>query len=109
MRTFPVLAIAVALFAGLPLAAQAPQATTPCASVTAVTLVCGQQGPEDLYALPGGQWVVAGVYAGTGGVNLIRVSDRSSTLLYPSATAKRQYDAKAYPGCPGPPDAAAGA
>ena len=70
-----------------------------------MTLACGQQGPEDLYALPGGQWVVAGVYAGTGGLNLIKVSDRSSTRVFPSATAKKQYDAKAYPGCPGPPDA----
>ena len=83
-----------------------PPAATPCASVTSVTLVCGQQGPEDLYALPGSQWVVAGAYAGTGGINLIRVSDRSSTRWYPSETAKRQYDAKSYPGCPGPPDAA---
>jgi hypothetical protein len=82
-----------------------PQPATPCASVTAVTLACNQQGPEDLYALPGSQWVVASVYAGSGGINLIRVSDRSSTRWYPSATARRQYDAKGYPGCPGPPDA----
>jgi len=88
-------------------AAQGPApAATPCASVTAVTVVCGQQGPEDLYALPGAQWVVASAYSGTGGINLIRVSDRSSTLWYPSGTAKRQYDARSYPGCPGPPDAA---
>jgi hypothetical protein len=110
MRKVFALAIAASLCAWLtPLVAQAPAPMTPCGSVTTVTLVCGQQGPEDLYALPGAQWVVAGVYAGSGGLNLIRVSDRSSTPFYPSATARRQYDAKAYPGCPGPPDASAGA
>ena len=86
-------------------AAQAPAAASPCASVTGITVVCGQQGPEDLSALPGAQWVVASAYAGTGGINLIKVSDRSSTLLYPSSTARHQYDPKAYPGCPGPPAA----
>ena len=108
MRTLPALVIASAcLAASARLVAQGPQpAATPCAAVTGVTLVCGQQGPEDLYALPGGQWVVAGAYTGTGGLNLIRVSDRSSTRWYPSETARREYDAKSYPGCPGPPDAA---
>src|SRR5438046_385539 len=78
-----------------------PAAATPCASVTDVQLACGQQGPEDLYALADGQSVIAGAYAGTGGINVIRVSDRTSTRLYPSSTAKQQYDAKKYPGCPG--------
>jgi DNA-binding beta-propeller fold protein YncE len=89
------------------LTAQAPApAMTPCDAVTGVTLVCGQQGPEDLYATTDGKWVLAGAFSGTGGINAIRVSDRMSTRIYPSATAKRTYDAKAYPGCPGPPDAA---
>jgi len=89
------------------LAAQGPPAApaAPCASVTDVTLACGQQGPEDLYALPGAQWVVAGVMAGNGGINLIKVSDRTSTGVYPSPSAKNVYDAKRYPGCPGPPGA----
>ena len=90
------------------LVAQAPAPATPCATVQGVTLVCGQQGPEDLYALAGNQWVVAAVYAGSGGLNLIRVSDRTSTPWYPSPTARNQYDARAYPGCPGPPTGAAG-
>jgi sugar lactone lactonase YvrE len=47
--------------------------------------------------------------AGTGGINLVTVSDRTSTRLYPSAAARQQYDAKAYPGCPGPPAAMPGA
>jgi DNA-binding beta-propeller fold protein YncE len=89
-------------------AAQGPPAApaTVCASVTDVTVACGQEGPEDLYALPGNQWVVASVMAGGGGINVIKVSDRTSTRLYPSPSAKDAYDAKAYPGCPGPPGAA---
>jgi DNA-binding beta-propeller fold protein YncE len=83
-----------------------PAQPAPCVSVTAVPLVCGQQGPEDLYALPGDRWVVASAMTGSGGLNLVRVSDRTSTRLYPSPAAKEQYDAKAYPGCPGPPGAA---
>jgi DNA-binding beta-propeller fold protein YncE len=89
------------------LEAQGPPAAqaTPCASVTDLTVACGQQGPEDLYALPGNQWVVASVMAGGGGVNVIKVSDRTTTKVYPSPSAKDAYDAKQYPGCPGPPGA----
>ena len=103
-------ACALVLSPAARLRAQAPPAAppTPCASVRDITVACGQQGPEDLYALPGSQWVVASVYGGSGGLNLVRVSDRRSTPWYPSASAKQQYDAKAYPGCPGPP-AASGA
>ena len=96
---------AACVLAALPhLAAQGRGAPpTPCAAVTDVTLVCGQNGPEDLYALPDAKWVVASSMAGAGGINLVRVSDRSSTPLYPSPSAKKAYDAKTYPGCPGAP------
>jgi len=109
MRILPAVVVAASLLTAAPyrLVAQGPPAAaTPCAAVTDVQLVCGQQGPEDLYVLPGSQWVVASAMAGSGGINLVRVSDRTSTRLYPSASAQQQYDAKAYPGCPGPPAAA---
>jgi hypothetical protein len=108
MKTLLAAAIICALLLSWSIQAQGPPAATPCASVTAIPVVCGQAGPEDLYALAGGQWVIAGAYTGTGGINLIRVSDRTSTRMYPSPAAKHQYDAKTYPGCPGPPAAAAG-
>lgn len=79
-------------------------AATPCASVKDVQLVCGQQGPEDLVALPGDRWIVASAMAGSGGINVVRVSDRMSVRVYPSDTAKQRFDAKTYAGCPGPPD-----
>ena len=111
MKALLILTIVAALLnAAGHVAAQGPApAATPCTFVTDPPLVCGQQGPEDLYALPGAQWVVASAYAGTGGINLVKVSDRASTLLYPSPTAKHQYDARGYPGCPGPPTTAADA
>jgi len=69
-----------------------------------VQFVCGQQGPEDLVVVPGGAWVVTGVFGGAGGLNVIRVSDRTSTKVYPAASAMDKFDRKAYPACPGPPD-----
>jgi hypothetical protein len=69
-----------------------------------VQFVCGQQGPEDLVVVPGGAWVVTGVFGGAGGINVLRVSDRTSTKVYPAASAKDKFDRKAYPACPGPPD-----
>ena len=87
-------------------AAQGAPPVTPCAQVTSPQLICGQDAPEDLVVVPGSQWVVASAYAGAGGIRLIRVSDRATIRAYPSATARTQFDAKTYAGCPGPPDAA---
>lgn len=105
-------ALAGALALVSTLSAQAPPpppSMAPCAAVTDVRLICGQQAPEDLVVLPGSQWVVAGAYSGTGGINLIGVRDHKSIVAYPSASAGRRLDARTYPACPGPPDAAAGA
>lgn len=84
----------------------AQQPTVPCTTAGDVQFVCGQQGPEDLVVLPGGQWVIAGAFSGTGGINLIRVSDRMSMRGYPTAGARDVLDAKTYKSCPGPPDVA---
>lgn len=92
------------------LEAQAPPAPpmTDCATASGhdVQLICSQQGPEDLAAVPGGQWVVASAYQGSGGVNLIRVRDHVSLRAYPSALGRRRPDEKRYGACPGPPDSA---
>lgn len=76
----------------------------PCVDTADTKFVCGQQGPEDLVVVPGGQWVVTGVFGGAGGINVIRVSDRTSIKAYPSASSTNKFDKKAYPACPGPPD-----
>ncbi len=80
----------------------APPAPPPC-DPSDKHWVCGQQTPEDLVALPGGQWVVASVYAGTGGLNLINVAERASTKLFPGPAVAQQLDKSTYPECPGPP------
>ena len=84
----------------------APPAPPPCIASGDVQFVCGQQAPEDLVVLPGGQWVVASSFFGAGGINLIRVSDRSSVRAYPAPTAREMFDAKTYKSCPGVPDGA---
>jgi len=83
------------------------QAPADCAASGGVQFVCGQQGPEDLVVLPGAQWVVASSFGGSGGIYLIRVSDKTSTLAYPGAAGRDRLDSKTYASCPGPPDAAA--
>jgi hypothetical protein len=90
-------------------AAQPPPAArppAPCIAAGDTDYVCNQQGPEDLAVLPGAQWVVGSALAGTGGVVLIRVADKSAIKAYPAAGAKDRPDKKAYPTCPGPPSAA---
>jgi hypothetical protein len=94
--------VLVALMWSVPVSAQQAD----CSSAGDVRFVCGLQAPEDLVVVPGGQWVVASAYSGTGGVYLIRVSDRTSVVAYPGAGARERFDAKAYDTCPGPPDAA---
>ena len=105
MNRFTLATLALSFgFAGI--AAQRPPAAAPCTDNGDTQFICGQQAPEDLVVLPGGQWVVAGSYAGAGGINLIRVSDRMSIRAYPAATAREMLDAKTYKSCPGVPDAA---
>jgi len=78
-----------------------------CSPLDGVEFVCGQAGPEDLAAVPGGEWVIAGGDTGEdGAMRLIRVKDRTTTILFPAADAKERLDAAAYPSCPGPIDAA---
>ena len=85
--------------------AQQEQAPPGCTPVRDVQFVCGQNGPEDLVVVPGGQWVVASSFGGSGGIYLISTRDRMSTLAYPGAAPKERLDTKTYSSCPGPPDA----
>lgn len=84
----------------------AGQPLTPC-EPDDPSLVCTgqQQGPEDLIALPGGEWVIASAMSGDGGLALIRASDRTATTFYPSAAATERLDTSLYADCPGPPSA----
>jgi hypothetical protein len=105
MKTLTLTGLALAL-ATLGLSAQTPPPAD-CTPAGSVQFACSQRAPEDLVVLPGAQWVVASAYAGSGGLYLIRASDRTSTFVYPTATAAERLDAVVYNTCPGPPDAAA--
>jgi len=104
VRASTLLSAVVAYLGSLSVSAQPPPQPPPPPCTPASDVVCGQQAPEDLVAL-GPQWVVAGAYNGTGGIALIRVSDRMSYTAYPAPAAKNRPDSKTYPGCPGPPAA----
>ncbi len=107
MHTRTVIGTALACAWALGAAAQpAPGTPAPPCRPADTQVVCGHQSPEDLVTLPGGQWVVASAYSGSGGVYLVRVSDRTSTVVYPAAGAKESLDRKTYDTCPGPPNAA---
>ena len=101
-RFTPALLAAAVLLAHSPLSAQpgGRGALPPC--VESEGYICGQQGPEDLVAM-GSDWAVVSAFSGTGGVTLIRTSNRMSHTAYPAEGAREQHDAAAYPGCPGPP------
>jgi len=109
MRTLTVVALSFGIGAVAGISAQqppTPPAPPPCTDNGDTQFICGQQAPEDLVVLPGGQWVVAGSYSGAGGINLIRVSDRTRTRAYPPPGAREAFHAKTYKSCPGVPDAA---
>jgi hypothetical protein len=103
MRTTLALALALAwpVLAG----AQAPPPDD-CAPAGDVLFACGLAAPEDLVVVPGDQWVVASAYGGSGGLYLVRASDRTSVLAYPSPSAVERLDASIYGDCPGAPDEA---
>jgi sugar lactone lactonase YvrE len=101
-------AVAVVLLVTPLLVAQAPpaaQVPPPCVPSGNVQFVCGLRAPEDLVVVPGDQWVIAGAYAGNGGVYLINARDRKGALVYPAEGAVERLDAKTYAACPGVPDA----
>jgi hypothetical protein len=94
---------AAALCFASTLRAQPPPAAPqpPCAPAQSV--VCGQQGPEDLVSV-GTAWVAASAMAAPGGVRVVRTRDRAPFTVYPAATARTRHDRQTYPDCPGPPD-----
>lgn len=106
MRTTSLIVSSIATLSLTPLAAQppGPPAAPPCS--TADGYICGQRGPEDLVAMGSG-WAVSSAISGSGGVTMIRVSDRMSFTVYPSESAVERLDAELYEDCPGPPDSGA--
>ncbi len=98
-----ILAVAGLCCASAPLVAQPPTAPPPPPCSPGLSVVCEQQGPEDLVGV-GADWVAASAMAGTGGVMVVRARDRVPFTVYPAANARTRHDRQAYPDCPGPPD-----
>jgi hypothetical protein len=90
----------VALAIGVPsqIRAQAPS----CEPVGQIRFVCGQDGPEDLVAVPNSAWLIASAYGASGGLFAINTKEATSTRLFPSPTATDRIDRETYASCPGP-------
>src|SRR6266853_372135 len=101
MRVIALLVFLVTFALVQPLTAQTAAS---CAPAGNTQFVCGQEGPEDLLHLPGSDWVIASSLGGNGGIRLISVRGKTSTLLYPSSSAREQLDRKTYDSCPGAPE-----
>src|ERR1700740_2963137 len=71
-----------------------------------VGFVCNQAGPEDLFLVPGGEWVLSSGMVANGAIRLISVRDKTTTVLFPTDSSKARPDTKTYNSCPGPVDPA---
>ena len=73
-----------------------------CEAIGNVRFICDQLGPEDLAAVPGSDWVLSSGMAANGAIRLINLRDKSTTVLFPSATSRERPNKKTYESCPGP-------
>src|SRR5215813_3223652 len=109
MKTVNTLAVLCALALPSAMAGQARrgQPAPPCMpkGANGIQYVCNQTAPEDLVLVPGSEWIVATSYGGKGGLQLINVKEKTTSLAYPTPTSKEQLDKKTYDTCPGPPEA----
>lgn len=100
MRVLTLLGLTVAL--ALPAGSARPRAAG-CEAVGEVQFICGLSGPEDLAAIPGGQWIIASSYPEhSGGLRLIDIHNLTTSIVLPSETPRERLDRSAYPSCPGP-------
>src|ERR1700682_2105175 len=77
-----------------------------CDPVGNVRFVCNQAGPEDLFLVPGGEWVLSSGMVANGAIRLISVRDKTPPVLSPADSSKVRPDTKTYNSCPGPVDPA---
>jgi len=75
-----------------------------CDPAGTVRFICDQVVPEDLFPVPGGEWVLSSGMGPNGAIRAIRIRDKSTIVLFPSGSAKVRPDTKTYPSCPGPID-----
>ena len=101
----PILLSAVVTCAALFVTPATPRATG-CDAEGNVRFICDQAGPEDLFLVPGGEWVLSSGMVPNGALRVISVRDKATTVLFPTASPKVRPDTKTYNSCPGPIDPA---
>jgi sugar lactone lactonase YvrE len=88
-------------------AAPTTPATTDCAPADGAEFLCGAANVEQLVRVDGTRWAVGSSAAGgpaqLAPVYFLDLKKQKATALDPTSV-KVAPDAKAYPGCPGPPD-----
>ena len=78
----------------------------PCDPVGEVNFICDMVSPEDLAVIPGEAWAITSGAREGGRLHLLNVSEKTSTLLFPTPESEQRLDAETYPDCPGPLDLA---
>src|SRR5437762_4427499 len=101
--------LSVTLLVGFAVAASLARVAVPraagCDAVGNVRFICDQAGPEDLFPVPGGEWVLSSGMAASGAaIRAINVRDRTTAVLFPSVGAKIRPDTTTYKSCRGPID-----
>jgi hypothetical protein len=84
-------------------AATPPTEAPPCTASGDLKFVCGIKGPEDVVAVPGTPWLIAGSMVPGGGLHLINAETKVTRVLYPGDSAPVRMDER-YKSCPGAPD-----
>ena len=72
-----------------------------CEAIGNVRFICDQLGPEDLAAVPGSEWALSSGMVANSAIRLINLRDKSTAVLFPSATSKKRPNKKTYDSCPG--------
>ena len=76
----------------------------PCDPVGDVQFICDMVSPEDIAVLPGEAWAITSGAREGGRIHLLNVSEKTSTLLFPTPESEERLDAETWPACPGPLD-----
>src|SRR6186997_2870453 len=75
-----------------------------CDAVGNVRFICEQVVPEDLFPVPGGEWVLSSGMGANGAIRLISVREKTTTVLFPAPSSAIRHDTRTYSSCPGPID-----
>ena len=73
----------------------------PCDPVGEVRFICDMVSPEDIAVVPGAEWAITSGAREGGRLHLLSVSEKTSTVLFPTPDSELRHDVAAYPDCPG--------